>query len=359
MKKHSRSRRDFLKMMPVPGLALALAPEHVSFQRRDPPPEGKRVGIIGLDTSHSTEFTKLLNDANAGDTYHGYQVVCAYPQGSPGIWRNATNIPKFTELIKPYGVKIVDSIDELIRQVDAVLLETNDGAIHLEQALPVFKAKKPIFIDKPMGVSLADVMLQFETAEKYNVPMFTSSSLRFIDSVQQAANGEAGKVLGADTFSPATIEKTHPILFWYGIHGVEALFTVMGPGCESVSCTHTENADIAVGRWADGRLGSFRGTRNGKYGIGGTVYGDKKNFIINVSGGYQNGVMVTADGGYKNLVMRIAEFFKTGVAPVRKEDSIEIYAFMQAAEESMRQGSAYVSLAEMIKKAQAANKGYS
>jgi len=345
MKKQSRSRRDFLKMMPVPGLTLALSPGLVPFERRSAPPKGKRVGIIGLDTSHSTEFTKLLNDANAGDTYHGYQVVCAYPQGSPGIWRNATNIPKYTELIKPYGVKIVDSIEELVKQVDAVLLETNDGAIHLEQALPVFKAKKPIFNDKPMGVSLADVMLQFEVAEKHHTPMFSSSSLRFVDGVQSVANGEAGKVLGADTFSPAYIEKTHPILFWYGIHGVETLLTVMGSGVEAVSCTHTENADIAVGRWADGRLGTMRGTRDGKYGIGGTVYGDKNNVVLDVS------------GGYKNLVVRIAEFFKTGTPPVRKEQTIEVYAFMQAAEESIRQGGAYISIAETMKKAKEANKG--
>ncbi|HRE51750.1 MAG TPA: Gfo/Idh/MocA family oxidoreductase [Flavitalea sp.] len=345
MKKQSRSRRDFLKMMPVPGLTLALSPGLVPFERRNPPPKGRRVGIIGLDTSHSTEFTKLLNDANASDAYHGYQVTCAYPQGSPGIWRNATNIPKFTDLIKPMGVKIVDSIDELLNQVDAVLLETNDGAIHLEQAMPAFKARKPIFIDKPMGVSLADVLQQFEAAEKHQAPMFSSSSLRFVDGVQAVANGLAGKVLGADTFSPAYIEKTHPILFWYGIHGVETLLTVMGPGCEAVSCTHTEDSDIAVGRWSDGRLGTMRGTRTGRYGIGGTVYGDKENMVLDVS------------GGYKNLVLRIADFFKTGIPPVRKDQTIEVYAFMQAAEESIKQGGAYISIAEIMKKAAEANRG--
>jgi predicted dehydrogenase len=105
------------------------------------------------------------------------------------------------------GVEIVGSIEDLLKKVDFVLLETNDGRPHLEQALLVVKAGKPMFIDKPVAGSLKDVIAIYETAKKYKVPIFSSSSLRYMESVQDVVKGKIGNVLGADTFSPATIEK--------------------------------------------------------------------------------------------------------------------------------------------------------
>ena len=118
-----------------------------------------------------------------------------------------------------------------------VLLETNDGRPHLEQALQVLKAGKPMFIDKPVAASLSDAIAIYDAAKNYKVPIFSSSSLRYMESVQDVVKGKIGTVLGADTFSPATLEKSHPDLFWYGIHGVEILFTIMGTGCKQVTRT--------------------------------------------------------------------------------------------------------------------------
>nr|MCU0363217.1 gfo/Idh/MocA family oxidoreductase [Bacteroidales bacterium] len=131
---------------------------------------------------------------------------------------------------------------------------------------------------------------------------------------------------GADTFSPCTLEKTHPDLFWYGIHGVETLFTVMGTGCRKVSRAATPGTDFVTGIWDDGRIGTFRGVRTGKAGYGGTVFGEKDTLVL---GPYS---------GYDPLLARILEFFRTGTEPVRKEETIEIFAFMQAAEESRDKG---------------------
>ncbi len=101
---------------------------------------------------------------------------------------------------------------------------------------------------------LSDVIAIYDAAKKYNVPIFSSSSLRYMESVQEVVKGKVGAVLGADTYSPATIEKTHPDFFWYGIHGIEILFSVMGPGCKEVSRVHTKDTDIVVGIWNDGRV---------------------------------------------------------------------------------------------------------
>jgi hypothetical protein len=212
-----------------------------------------RAGIIGLDTSHAIAFTRLLNAEKPQEALAGCRIVAAYPKGSPDIQSSVSRVPKYTEEIQQLGVEIVDSIDELIQRVDVVLLETNDGRPHLEQALPVLKARKPMFIDKPIAGSLADAVAIFEAARKYGTPVWSSSSLRYTEGAQALRNGAIGDILGCDAYSPCSLEPTHPDLYWYGIHGVESLFTVMGTGCESVVRVHAPGTDIAVGRWSGDR----------------------------------------------------------------------------------------------------------
>ena len=303
-----------------------------------------KVGIIGLDTSHAPAFAKILNDPQAPADVANCRIVAAYPKGSPDIPSSVERVPKYTEELKALGVEIVDSIDELVKRVDCVLLETNDGRPHLEQALPVLKAKKPLFIDKPVAGSLADAVAIFAAAEKFGTPVFTSSSLRYTAGAQKLRRGEFGEVIGCDTYSPAPFEKTHPDLFWYGIHGVESLFTVMGEGCESVTRSTSADSDVVVGTWRGGRLGTFRGIRKGASGYGGTAFTAKG---IQPIGAYE---------GYRGLVVEIVQFFRTGKPPVSAPESLEIYAFMEGADESKRLGGQPVKLADVLKKAQAAAK---
>lgn len=302
---------------------------------------GKRVGMIGLDTSHSIAFTKLLNAEDAGEDLGGYRVVVACPRGSADIESSASRIPAYTEQIKELGVTVVDSVKEVVAQADVILLETNDGRPHLSQALEVFQAGKPVFIDKPIAGSLADTVAIFQAARKYDVPVFSSSSLRFSKGPQAVRNGSFGKVHAADAYSPCHLEKTHPDLFWYGIHGVEILFTVMGAGCETVTRVSSEETDLVVGRWKDGRVGTFRGIRGYKGGYGGTAFGDKGSGPI---GGYD---------GYRPLVVEIVKFYQSGKPPVSAEETTDIYAFMEAADESKRRGGKPVLITDVLEKANA------
>ena len=299
----------------------------------DPP---LKVGIIGLDTSHAIAFTKELNSPKAPEELANCRVVAVYPKGSPDIESSTSRVPGYIEQIKPLGVEVVDSIDELLKRVDCVLLETNDGRPHLEQALPVFKAGKPVFIDKPLAGSLADCIALFEAAKKHNCPMFSSSSLRYGKGTQAARNGALGMITHCETFSPASLEKTHPDLFWYGIHGVEALFTVMGTGCQTAKRGTTADGKIeVVGQWADNRVGIFR---EGK-GYGGTAKGEKGESPV---GEYN---------GYRPLIVDIVKFFRSKQPPIAEEETLEIYAFMEAADESKRQSGAAVKLADVMAKA--------
>ena len=294
-----------------------------------------RAGIIGLDTSHVEAFTKLLNDPEATGALAEVKVVAAYPGGSKDIPSSWDRVPGYTEKLRGMGVEIVDSIDDLLKKVDVVLLESVDGRPHLEQARPVITAGKPLFIDKPMAASLADAMRIFRLAEEKGVPCFSASSLRFGSGFQAARNGTAGfgDVLRCTAWSPGKIEPHHPEFFWYGIHGVEALFTIMGPGCKTVTRVAS---DKAVGEWFDGREGIFLA----KDGYGAEVEGSLKS---GSAGTYE---------GYKPLVVEIVKFFKTGKPPVDAEETLEILAFMEAAEQSKLDGGAPVSIESMIHRAE-------
>jgi len=303
--------------------------------------QGLRVGIIGLDTSHAVAFTKSLNTAQSASEFLGYRVVAAYPQGSLDIKSSVDRIPGYVRDVQQLGVEIVNSIEDLLTKVDVVLLETNDGRRHLEQALTVLKAGKRMFIDKPMSASLADTMAIFEASRKYGVPVFSSSSLRYISGAREIRSGKIGNVLGADTYSPAPIEKTHPDLFWYGIHGVETLFAVMGTGCRSVVRVFTDRTDVVVGKWTDNRIGTFRGIRSGKSSYGGTVFGETG---IEVLGAY---------AGYDPLLKEIVGFFSSGMPPVEEEETLEIFAFMEAADQSKRRGGTPVELETVLRRTRA------
>jgi hypothetical protein len=299
--------------------------------------EPLKIGIIGLDTSHSIAFTKDLNaEKPVVPELANCRVVAAYPHGSPDIELSTKRIPQYTEDIKALGVEVVDSIDELLKRVDCVLLETNDGRPHLEQALQCFKAGKPTFIDKPIAASLADAIAIFEAAYKYNCPTFTSSSLRYGKQTQAVRNGSLGKISKAETTSPASVEKTHPELFWYGIHGCESLFTVMGTGCETATRKTTPEGKIeVVGEWVGGRIGTYREDK----GYVGKAVGDKGEGPVGDS------------AGYRPLIVEIIKFFRTKQPPVAEKETLEIYAFMEAADESKRRGGEPVELEEMMEKA--------
>ena len=301
-----------------------------------------RIGMIGLDTSHVVAFTKVINDPANN---YGCKVVAGYSGGSPDIPSSADRVDKFTEeLREKYGVQIVDSIEELCRKVDGVLLESVDGRPHLEQAKPVIAAKKPLFIDKPMAGSLADVLEIFRLAVENNVPCWSSSSLRYSPGiVEMKKTNSVGDILGCDAYSPCSLEEHHPDLYWYGVHGVEILYAVMGTGCQSVRRVQTPDYEFVVGLWEGGRIGTYRGLRKGRHDYGATVFGSKS---IIQAGKY---------GGYEPLVDEIIKFFKTGVVPVPKEETIELFAFMSAADESKAKGGTAVSIPETIEKAKKRN----
>jgi predicted dehydrogenase len=295
--------------------------------------------MIGLD-AHALSWTKILNNPNAEGELAQMRVVAGYPGGSKDIPQSQQLLGRSVEPIRKMGVEIVDSIDALLGEVDVVMILSIDGRAHLEQAKPVFAAGKPVFIDKPLAASLVESMEIFALAKAHNVPCFTSSALRFAPGTQAVLDDpKVGEIRGCDAFSPCPLEPHHPDFFWYGIHGVETLFTIMGSGCQSVTRIQAEKMELAAGVWEGGRIGTFRGTREGPHTYGATVFGKKG---IVQAGRFE---------GYEPLLVEIVKFFQTGKPPVSAEQTLEILAFMEAAEESKHRGGASVSIEHVMKKA--------
>ena len=234
-----------------------------------------RAGIIGLD-AHALPWTKIINDPKATGVFAAMQVVAAVPGGSADIPQSMKLLSERQKDVAKLDVEIVGSIEQLLTMVDVVMILSIDGRKHLEEVRPVFAAGKPVFIDKPIAASLTDAIEIFRLAKKHHVPCFSSSSLRYAKrTININDDPSVGEVLGCDQYAPCPLEPHHPDLFWYGIHGVEPLFTIMGQGCVSVSRVTTDGTDVAVGIWKDGRVGTFRGIRDGQRGYGSTVFGSK------------------------------------------------------------------------------------
>lgn len=295
-----------------------------------------KLGFIGLDTSHVPVFADILNDPNRTADLANVKVVAGFPGGSPDIPESWNRVKQYTDQLRGMGAKIVPSLNELVEEVDAVVITSVDGRPHLEQARTAINARKPVFIDKPMAASLRDVMEIFRLAEQAGVPCFSASSFRCSPGLRAIRNGQStiGDVRRCTAWSPATTEPHHPELFWYGVHGVEMLFTVLGPGCKTVKRVAP---DEVVGTWSDGREGTFLA----KSGYGAEAEGTKGKWHF----------------GEKNcnepLMVEVCRFFRTGKPPVKAQETIEIFAFMEAAEESKRKGGAAVTLESVIQKARA------
>ncbi|HKW96748.1 MAG TPA: Gfo/Idh/MocA family oxidoreductase [Bryobacteraceae bacterium] len=292
-----------------------------------------RLGIIGTDTSHVIAFTKILNDPSSPDYVPGARVVAAYKGGSPDVESSYKRVDKFAEELRTkWKVEFVADIPALCRKVDGILLESVDGRVHLDQAKPVIAAHKPLFIDKPLSDTLEGAREIAKLAKDAGVPWFSASDLRY---TEPAASMKFSDITGVITWGPGPTEPhQHLDLSWYAIHEIELLYALMGPGCEEVSRTNSPDADVIVGRWKDGRLGSVRALR--PYGEFGAVVFRANQKIVQSP--------AKSVDSYHPLLVEIVKFFETKEPPVPSDETLEIFAFMDAAQRSREAGGAPMKL---------------
>ncbi len=284
-----------------------------------------RLGIVDFDTSHVVEFTRRLNHIDIGEEQwvEGAKVVVGCPGES---LLSPERIPGYIKQMQEYDVPLIDTPEEMIGQIDAVLIESVEGSFHYKRTVPFLEAGLPVFVDKPFTCDLAQAQALAALAQSKKVPIFTSSSLRYGLEVVELKNkeNETGKIIGVEVCSPAPLHPRNPGLFHYGLHGVETLYALMGPGCESVWSVSNADADVVTGSWRDGRIGTLRGIRKGTQGYGFTAYCEKS--IVRTS--------INASYIYRELLKQIVRMFETGKPPIDISESIEIVAFIEAAGKS-------------------------
>lgn len=305
--------------------------------------ENLRVGLIGLDTSHSEHFTLRLNDPANPNHVPGARVVAAYPIGSPDLPESTERLEGYTSLLRDkFGVRIMPSISELCAEVDAVMILSLDGRPHLEQARQVIQAGKPFYLDKPVAASLPEVVKIYQMAAAAQVPMFSASAVRWYPGVVEVANADATPALAALSYGPAPVLPHHPDLYFYGIHPTEALFTIMGPGCEEVRRVSGSDISVVTGVWQGGRVGTLHALHSQPM--------DSPHYKV-VRFGEKNVVEQKSQGDYTPMLREIVKFFQTRQPPLSAKETLEIYAFMEAAEESKRLDGQPVRLREVLMKA--------
>ena len=299
-------------------------------------PAETKVGIIGCDTSHTLAFTKIMN-VDKPDFAEGFRVVAAHKWGSRDIVSSTNRYPKYIVQMREMGVEMCETIDELLAKVDVVCLETNDGREHLWQAEKVFKAKKRVFIDKPIAQDYQHAKAIVDLGRKHGAEYFSTSTLRYAPA-NVAARASGTKFSSMIFFAPSPIEVqgTHSRYVWYGIHAFETMMTVMRPGAETVRAYTAGNNDFVTITWGDGRVANLKLDQK-SWNYGGYAFPPK-------------GAPVALEGpsGYEPMLKNaILPFFRTGVVPVPHEETLEMFAIMDAAAKSHAEGGREVKLSEI------------
>ncbi|UYO05921.1 Gfo/Idh/MocA family protein [Paenibacillus sp. PSB04] len=291
-----------------------------------------KIAIIGLDTSHAPLFAELLNNPNHPHHVRGGKVTAAYPGGSPDFELSIGRVDKFTAEVRDNsGVPIVQSIQEAAENADAILLLSVDGRVHLEQFRQIVPYGKPVFIDKPFAVTTRDAKAMYRLAQEHGIPLMSCSSVRWSEGLGRALNSaDQGNIIGVDTYGPMELQSTQPGFYWYGIHAADMLYRSMGKGCKEVTVTTNADHDLAVGVWEDGRVGTLRGNRKGNRRFGALIHREQ---------GIEH-VDVYADGKpyYASMLEEVIRMFQTGAAPIDMTETLEVIAFLEAANESRETG---------------------
>lgn len=295
-----------------------------------------KAGIVDFDTSHSVQFTMRFNHQGIAEDQwvDGVQVVAGLPgKAAPG---NEQRQGEFIEQCKGFGVKMVDSVEALMKEVDVVMVEALEGGRHLERARPFLEAGMRVFVDKPFADNIPDAEAMAELAEKHGAALMAGSALRYVLEVQElrARAAETGKVLSASVYSPSKPLGDVPALVNYGCHSVEMLYAILREGCREVCSVSADTLQSVTGRWADGRAGVVLGVQEGKCGFGFTAFCENETVQKSIDFTY----------GYRELVKEMSAFFNTGKAPVPVSESVEVVKFIVKALESDAQKGKPVAL---------------
>jgi hypothetical protein len=281
-----------------------------------------KIGMIGLDTSHCLEFTKLLNDPEHPFHVEGGRIVAAYPFYSEDLEISRSRVQGYTETLKKdFHVKITDSIKETAKVSDAILLTAVDGRKHLELFKELLPYKLPVFIDKPIALSSEEAEELYLLAAEHDIPVMSSSSLRYAESFSKVLGKHADDITGIYVHGPLPMQEQMPGYFWYGIHMVEMVIAAMCTGVENVLVTSNSEHETVLVEWTDGRHAVLRGEYEWHSRFGATLHTN--------SGFYNADIASDQKPFYSSLLEQILVFFKTRNSQVPKEQTLEVIRLVE------------------------------
>ena len=289
-----------------------------------------KVAIVGLDTSHSVAMPRLMQDPKSEFRVEGMKATRCLRFETP--FQGKKGLDERQAILEGIGVKVTEDFDEAVGDCDAIMIEINDPARHLEYFEKCAELGKPIFLDKPYADTLENARKIADIAEAKGVRFFTSSSLRF-DVDLQATLAQVKKdkmpIETACAWGPVGHAPAGSSLVWYGVHACEILQQIMGCGAISVSASEDRKGYVCHVAYADGRRGIVELTY-GSYRYGCLLRDDKKNEVMcQVTGRVPF---------YKMLLDKIVPFFRGGEQPVPAADCFESMALLAAAEKSVATG---------------------
>lgn len=279
-----------------------------------------KIGLIGLDTSHSEIFTKLLNDSK--DTHHvtGAQITHVIPTYSEDLPLSKERFPHYYEIVtNKYGVIPVESVEELITAVDAVIIGTVDGRNHLDWFKKVVSYSKPIFIDKPVVMSSEEMKELIRLSKVHNTPVMSSSSLRYSETVEALSNNT--DIQSGYFFGPTPRQEQMPGYFWYGIHLVEMVVTIFGTDVESVKVETYKDCEQIHIKFADGKHAIIRGENDWHNRFGAILHSKESVYSLRL--------WEEEKPYYASLIEQVVRFFETRNSPVPIEETEKIVRLVE------------------------------
>ena len=282
-----------------------------------------RLGMIGLDTSHSVEFARLLQGDSPRKVFGMRVVTC---MRFPSAFQSEDGQNARQKQLEAWGVKVTRSFDEVVDEVDGLLLEINDPALHWKYFRPAADTKLPIFMDKPLARNLVEGKKIITLARKKHVKVWGSSSLRFAPELGEAVH-ETGAPTLCNVYGAMGKAPAGSSLVWYGCHAFEMLSALMGGGARTVRATAGERGVVSVVEFPEDRRGVVE-CNSGTYFYGGRVQSADKvhHFSVNMA------------NPYFELVEAVRDFMMKGKAPVSLDTMLEVQAMLETAEKSIKSG---------------------
>ena len=281
------------------------------------------IALIGLDTSHTVEFTKLMQHPEH-KIVDGMRATKALR--FPSAFQSEEGQDKRQAELEAMGVAMARTIDDAVEGVDAIFLEINDPALHLDYFKKVVGFGHPVFIDKPLAATTEEGRQMAALAAEAGTPIWSSSSLRFIPALAEAKKKIPSPAI-VQTFGALGKAAAGSSLVWYGVHAVEMLVASLGTGAQAVRALEDKHGVRLLVEYPDDRSGLVECLR-GLYKYGGRLQSEEAVAF------FDSGV----GSPYAALMGALRDFVIDGAVPVPFAEAQEVLGILEACEQSLLSG---------------------